>query len=183
MPMNIKLWIAIGAACALALAFAAGHHAASLAYEREIADFKAQAQARYAQALEAKAAREKYLQGKIEDAASKAKASADEIEARYQELLSASWSAAPDADVHFDGADAVGMHADAGGAGGQGGVPATATAPCAVREGASQRAGSDGAKLRKLYEEQLSIARDCDITAAHYNELIEFYEKARQSMQ
>ena len=29
----------------------------------------------------------------------------------------------------------------------------------------------------------MTIARDCDITAAHYNELIEFYEKARQSMQ
>lgn len=178
MPVNIKLWIAIGAACALALAFAAGHHAASLAYEREIADFKAQAQARYAQALEAKAAREKYLQGKIEDAASKAKASADEIEARYQELLSASWSAAPDADVHFDGADAVGMHADAGGAGGQGNVSTASGASRGVSEGRCECAGADRAKLQRLYERQMTIARDCDITAAHYNELINLWQQA-----
>lgn len=162
--------------------FAGGYWFAGKKYQAEKAEFEAQAQARYAQALEAKAVREKYLQGKIEDAASNAKQAQSDIETRYQMLLDAAWSVP--ADVPGSGpADAVGMHADAGGAGGKGGVPATATAPCAVREGASQRSRADGAKLRQLYEEQLTIARDCDITAAHYNELIEFYEKARQSMQ
>lgn len=37
--------------------------------------------------------------------------------------------------------------------------------------------GTDKAKLRKLYEQQLTIARDCDITAAHYNALIDLYNK------
>lgn len=35
-------------------------------------------------------------------------------------------------------------------------------------------------KLRRLYQEQLIIARDCDITASHYNELIRYYESVSQ---
>lgn len=37
--------------------------------------------------------------------------------------------------------------------------------------------GTDKTKLRKLYERQLTIDRDCDITAAHYNALIDLYNK------
>lgn len=37
--------------------------------------------------------------------------------------------------------------------------------------------GTDKAKLRKLYEQQLTIARDCDITASYYNNLIDLYNK------
>lgn len=174
--MSIKAIPAVVAALLAACLYAAGWWTAAQGYAKEKAEFEAKAQAQYAQALEAKAVREKYLQGKADEAERKAKESVDEIEARYQELLSASWSAAPDA-------DADGMLADAGGAGGQGGVPATASASGSVSESSGQCARTNGAKLRKLYEEQLTIARDCDITAAHYNELIEFYEKARQSMQ
>ena len=34
----------------------------------------------------------------------------------------------------------------------------------------------DRTKLQRLYQRQLTIARDCDITAAHYNALIKLYE-------
>lgn len=33
----------------------------------------------------------------------------------------------------------------------------------------------DRAKLQKLYEEQLTLARDCDINAIHLNQLIDLY--------
>lgn len=36
---------------------------------------------------------------------------------------------------------------------------------------------TDKAKLREFYEQQLTIDRDCDITAAHYNALIDLYNK------
>lgn len=36
---------------------------------------------------------------------------------------------------------------------------------------------TDKAKLRNLYEQQLTIARDCDITASYYNNLIDLYNK------
>ena len=34
----------------------------------------------------------------------------------------------------------------------------------------------DRTKLQRLYQRQLTIARDCDITAAHYNALVKLYE-------
>lgn len=34
-------------------------------------------------------------------------------------------------------------------------------------------------KLRELYEQQLTIARDCDITATYYNKLLELYNNVR----
>ena len=181
--MNIKLWIAAGAACAVGFAFAAGHHVASLSYERQMADFKAQAQAQYAQALEAKAVREKYLQGKIDESASNAKQAQSAIEERYQKLLDAARSAVADVSVAGGGADADRVHESNASAGGQGNVPSAARASSGVQQSGCQCARTNGAKLRKLYEDQLTIARDCDITAAHYNELIDFYESARTSMQ
>ena len=39
---------------------------------------------------------------------------------------------------------------------------------------------TDKAKLRNLYEQQLTIARDCDITATYYNNLIDLYNGVKQ---
>ncbi|MDD6318810.1 MAG: hypothetical protein PUA61_08175 [Succinatimonas hippei] len=147
-------------------------------YQKQIAEFKADAERQYAQALEAKATREKYLQGKIEDAASNARQAQSAIEERYQMLLDAARRVPADVPGSGDADDADGMHADAGGAGGQGGVSATATASRRVSESTGSSSGYDRAKLQRLYEKQLLIARDCDITASHYNQLIDFYTKA-----
>ena len=37
----------------------------------------------------------------------------------------------------------------------------------------------DLAKFQRLYEQQLEVARDCDITATYYNKLLELYENVR----
>ena len=37
--------------------------------------------------------------------------------------------------------------------------------------------GKDKAKLQRLFEQQLTIDRDCDITASYYNNLIDLYNK------
>lgn len=37
----------------------------------------------------------------------------------------------------------------------------------------------DHAKFQRLYEQQLEVARDCDITATYYNKLLELYENVR----
>lgn len=34
---------------------------------------------------------------------------------------------------------------------------------------------ADRARLQRLYQQQLIVARDCDITATHYNQLIKLY--------
>lgn len=143
--------------------FGFGAFVTSNHYQKKIADFKADAALQYAQALEAKSTREKYLQDKANSAATQAAKEKNEIEARYKSLLA-------------DAADAFSLHAD--GARSKNGVPGDASAPGAVSERANQRAGADGAKFQKLYQEQLAIARDCDITAAHYNELINLWNEA-----
>ena len=38
----------------------------------------------------------------------------------------------------------------------------------------------DRAKLQRLYQRQLTIARDCDITATYYNHLIDWYNSISQ---
>ena len=45
-----------------------------------------------------------------------------------------------------------------------------------VPESSGKCFGENKAKLQRLYENQLSVARDCDITASYYNRLIELYE-------
>lgn len=37
----------------------------------------------------------------------------------------------------------------------------------------------DYAKFQRLYEQQLEVARDCDITATYYNKLSELYKNVR----
>lgn len=46
-----------------------------------------------------------------------------------------------------------------------------------VSQSKCQCNGTDKAKLRELYEQQLTVARDCDITASYYNNLIDLYNK------
>jgi len=45
----------------------------------------------------------------------------------------------------------------------------------AVSKGSSKCAGKDKTKFQRLYEEQLMIAKDCDINSTYLNNLIEWY--------
>ena len=158
--MNKLAILALGGAaalCFLTWKVTAAH------YQVLMAEFKANAGAQYAQALEAKAVREQYLQGKADESAANARKEQDEIEARYKSLLA-------------DAADALSVHADS--ARSKDSLPGDASAAAAVSERAGERHAAYRAKLQRLYERQLEIARDCDITAAHYNELINLWQQA-----
>lgn len=143
--------------------FGFGAFVTSNHYQKKIADFKADAALQYAQALEAKSTREKYLQDKANGAAKQAAKEKNEIETRYKSLLA-------------DAADAFSVHTD--GARSKNGLPGNAAVTAAVSDGGSKRTGADTAKFQRLYQRQLKIARDCDITAAHYNELINLWNEA-----
>ena len=56
-------------------------------------------------------------------------------------------------------------------------VSANSKTSISISQSKCQCDGTDKAKLRKLYEQQLTIARDCDITASYYNNLIDLYNK------
>jgi len=154
---------AVFALLTYAAGFVCGAVVMSWHYKAEISEFKANAEAQYAQALEAKAVREKYLQGKADENAVKAKEAQDEIEARYKSLLA-------------DAADALSVHADS--AGGKDSVPSDPKPADRVSTGAGERHAAYRAKLQRLYERQLEIARDCDITASYYNRLIQLWNEA-----
>lgn len=49
-----------------------------------------------------------------------------------------------------------------------------------VSESGSECSCKNTAKFRKLYEQQLMIARDCDINAVYLNKLIDLYNRVSQ---
>lgn len=55
-------------------------------------------------------------------------------------------------------------------------VPGNTPAVDQSQAGGGQCAAANRDKLRDLYRRQLEIARDCDITATHYNELLQLYQ-------
>ena len=54
-------------------------------------------------------------------------------------------------------------------------VSATTSTTSRVQDCRCERTTADRAKLQRLYQRQLIVARDCDITATHYNQLIKLY--------
>ena len=54
-------------------------------------------------------------------------------------------------------------------------VSATTSTTSRVQDCRCERITVDREKLQRLYQRQLIVARDCDITATHYNQLIKLY--------
>ena len=54
-------------------------------------------------------------------------------------------------------------------------VSATTSTTSRVQDCRCERTTADRAKLQRLYQRQFIVARDCDITATHYNQLIKLY--------
>lgn len=55
----------------------------------------------------------------------------------------------------------------------------TTTTERTTTEKRCQRVRQNSARLQRLYERQLEVARDCDITATYYNKLLELYKNVR----
>ena len=54
-------------------------------------------------------------------------------------------------------------------------MPTDTSTTSRIQDCRCERTTADRAKLRRLYQRQLIVARDCDITATHYNQLIKLY--------
>lgn len=59
-------------------------------------------------------------------------------------------------------------------------LPSDASASGSVQKDKCKCSGKDQAKLQRLLNEQLIVAKDCDITATYYNHLIDWYNKISQ---
>ena len=70
------------------------------------------------------------------------------------------------------------MHSD-GDSSGETALSENATDTATVSDCQCRCNVENSAKFQKLYERQMMVARDCDITAAHYNELIRLFSDIR----
>lgn len=155
--------------------------------QRENAALKAQihamteaAQRAEIEAQDTQRAIEREWQAKADAAARSAAAELSTIEANYENSIQSLYALLADRDAGVSlsaaGAGADGVHADRAG-GDSAALPAAAgpasraCAPCA-----SGRGAADTGRLQRLLERQMIVARDCDITASRYNELLRLWE-------
>lgn len=145
-----------------------GYQIASTSYELEISHIREQSKEQEALALQNKIERENVYSKALSESQSKIAVSSDRITAAYRDLNA--W-----ADSNFVIDNGISMHNSQDNASGNSGLSSTASTAGAVSDCECRCNGKNTAELRRLYQQQLIVARDCDITATHYNALIEFY--------
>lgn len=136
-------------------------------YQLKIAEYeKKQAQV-LNQALEDKAKKENVFNGVLADAQSNIALDVQHITSTYNRY-------------HFNGlfSDTDSVHTDTTDS--SQGLPSNSPVTKAISQSKCQCNGTDKAKLQRFYERQLVIARDCDITATYYNNLIDLYNGVKQ---
>lgn len=144
-----------------------GYSLTSSYYQIKIAVYeKKQAQV-LNQALEDKAKKENVFNGVLADAQSNIALDVQHITSTYNRY-------------HFNGvfSDTDSVHTDTTDS--SQGLSTDTTTTKAISQSTCKCNGADKAKLQRLYEQQLVIARDCDITATYYNNLIDLYNGVKQ---
>ena len=144
---------------AIAVGFFVGQRITTVDYELQIAELNTKAQEAEIKAQSEKDQIELQWQRKVNDAQQKAYVDKQNIDANYKRAL---------ADIMHD---SEGSSTDTTTLSNDTNTTTGTTANCECRCPAKDRT-----KLQKLYEQQLTIARDCDITATHYNELLSIYQ-------
>lgn len=145
-----------------------GYQIASTSYELEISHIREQSKEQEALALQNKIERENVYSKALSESQSKIAVSSDRITAAYRDLNA--W-----ADSNFVIDNGISMHNSQDNASGNSGLSSTASTAGAVSDCECRCNGKDTEKLRRLYQEQLIVARDCDINATYLNNLIEWY--------
>lgn len=139
------------------LAFCSGWYVNGLRYEAQWQEYFNEALKQQAQSIQDARAKEQEMRERADRATKQAKDAIDTITAHYNKLLS-------------DGMPKSGTNNASG-------MSSNTNSSSSVSKGACKCSESNRAKLQRLYEWQLIIARDCDITATHYNQLIELWKE------
>lgn len=149
-----------------------GYRYADAQREREIAQIQEQMKAQEVIALQDKIDKEYVFTKALSESQSKIAISNDRIATTFSNLNA--W-----ADSGFVIDNSISLHNEDNPSGNSGLSDSTTTAG-AVSDCKCRCDGKNSTELRRLYQEQLILARDCDITASYYNELIKFYEHVSQ---
>lgn len=139
------------------LSFLAGWFVNGLRYENNLQNYINEELQQQIQAVEDARSKEQEYREKLDKTTRQAKEAIDVVNAHYRKLLIDSLSKSR--------------------ASSNNSVPAASGSSGPISKSACKCTELHRAKLQRLYEQQLVIARDCDITAAHYNELIELFNE------
>lgn len=145
-----------------------GYQIASTSYELEISHIREQSKEQEALALKNKIEKENVYSKALSDSQSKIAISNDRIAATYRNLNS--WA---DSNIVTDNSNS--LHNSQDNASCNSDMSSTATTARTVSDCECRCDGKNTAELRRLYQEQLIVARDCDINATYLNNLIEWY--------
>ena len=150
-----------------------GYQIASTSYELEISHIREQSKEQEALALQNKNERENVYSTALITTQSKIAISNDRIATTFSNLNS--WA---DSNIVTD--NSISLHNSQDNTSRNSDMSSTATTAGAVSDCKCRCDGKNPAEFRRLYQEQLIIARDCDITATYYNHLIDWYNKISQ---
>ncbi len=163
------LWELVGSLFLFGLGVVGGYHLASTQCELEKLEF-------YNDALEKQAQADRKTQD-MENVYKDALVNAQSGVVLDLERINADFTGA-----RFDFSSwSDGMHDDKTGADSTKQLSDTPATSSAVSEKKCGCSATDRAKLQRLYEQQLVIARDCDITTSYYNRLLEMYQQLRST--
>ena len=137
------------------IAFWCGWFVNGLRYENNMQNYINKELQQQIQAVEDAKAKEHEYREKADKTTRQAKEAIDAVNAHYHKLLNDSLSKSS--------------------ASSQDSVPAASSSSPSFSKSAGKCVKQNREKLQRLYEQQLIIARDCDITAAKYNELIKLF--------
>lgn len=139
------------------IAFWAGWFVNGLRYEHNMQEFINSELRQQIQAVEDARNKEQEYREKVDKTTRQAKEAIDVVNAHYRKLLNDSLSKSSSSSNNNMSTDSK--------------------ASTTIQKSTSKCIEQHRAKLQRLYEQQLIIARDCDITATHYNELIELFNE------
>lgn len=158
------LWEFVGSLFLFGLGVVGGYHLASTQCELEKLEFQNDALEKQAQADRKTQDMENVYKDALVNAQSGVVLDLERINADFTgaRFDFSSWS--------------DGMHDDKTGADSTEQLSDTPAASPAVSEKKCGCCATDRAKFQRLYEQQLEVARDCDINTSYYNRLLEMYQ-------
>lgn len=155
---------AVGCVAILTATFFLGYSCSARKYKLEIEEIKTTAFAEQSKALENKATIEKNNYEIINNAQSRIFSQTDDIQKSYFVLSNTDVFSSTDSLLKSDNPNSNTDMSD------------SAKATSTVQSSQCECPTNYRARLQRLYQRQLEVARDCDITATHYNELIDIYK-------
>lgn len=168
--VNSKIFLLLVAAIGVySCGYITGHVVTAVRCELKISENLAKSKEKYAAALERKNETQENISNAFVKSQSDLVSSIETTSAYYDSLISVDLRI-PNQWVQSDTADSK-----------DGDLSDNASTASPVQRASCKCTCDNGAKLQRLYKQQLTVAKDCDITTSYYNSLLNLYESVRHA--